>query len=123
MASDYRVATGHGVALVSLNTVAPQPRSEGARYARRTHSADGAIHEEGLHAILTWDVIEDSTDLATLLTQFGLGSATSANVTVYVPSPLQVYTRYNGLALRGEVTRDNYFIRGIQIIVRDLVAL
>jgi hypothetical protein len=121
--SDYRIATGAGVALVSLATMTPQPKSAGVQYARTTASADSALHREGPHIRLIWDVIEDATDLATLLTQFGLGSATTATVTVYCPSDLQVYTRYNGVAVRGEIGRDNYFIRGVEIVVKDLVAL
>jgi hypothetical protein len=123
MASNYKIATGSSVALVSLALMTPQPRSAGVQYARSTVSADGALHHEGAHIALIWDVLEEYTDLATLLTQFGLGSATSATVTVYCPSDLQVYTRYNGLAIRGEMGRESYFLRGIQIVIRDLVAL
>lgn len=123
MASSYKVATGSGVALVSLNTVAPQPRSEGVKASRRTYSADGAIHDEGLFVNLIFDVVEDSTDLGTLLTQFGLNAATSAAVTVYVPNQIHTYARYNGTAMRPEISRESYFLRGIQIVIRDLTAL
>ena len=123
MASSYKIATGSGVALVSLALIAPQPRSEGVKASRRTYSADGAIHDEGLFVNLIFDVIEDSTDLGTLLTQFGLNAATSAAVTVYVPNQIHTYARYNGTAMRPEIRRESYFLRGIQIVVRDLVAL
>lgn len=119
----YKIATGHGVALVSLTTIAPQPASPGVKAGRRTYSADGAIHDENLYITLEWSVVEDSTDLATLLTQFGLASATTANVTIYCPSQLHVYTRYNGVAQRSEIGRSNYFLRDIVIIVKDLTAL
>jgi|GEM_PF-6740801 len=119
----YKIATGHGVALVSLAAIAPQPASPGVKATRRTHSADGAVHDEALYIQLAWSIVEDATALAALLTQFGLASATTANVTVYIPSQLHAYTRYNGVAVRPEIARDNYFLRNVQIIVKDLVAL
>ena len=121
--STYKVKTGHNEALIDLVTIAPQPASAGVKAGRRTFSADGAIHDENLYIVLEWSVVEDSTDLATLLTQFGLASATTANVTIYCPSQLHVYTRYNGVAQRGEVSRNSYFLRDVQIVVKGLVAL
>lgn len=121
--STYKVATGSSVALVSLALIVPQPASPGVKASRRTYSADGAIHDEGLHIVLEWGVIGTPTILTALLTQFGLNAATSAAVTVYVPNQIHAYTRYNGTAMRPEVSRESYFLRGIQIVVRDLVAL
>ncbi|TXH57990.1 MAG: hypothetical protein E6Q97_03370 [Desulfurellales bacterium] len=123
MASNYKVATGAGVALVSLAAMTPQPKSEGVRYARRTHSADSALHQEGAYIELVWSMIEDQSAYATLLTQFGLGSATYATVTVYVPNERYIYTRYNGVALLPEASQRDYFIRDVVIVVRDLSAL
>ena len=119
----YLVKTGHGEALVDLLAIDPQPASAGVKASRRTYSADGAIHDEALYIVLEWSVVEDATALDDLLTQFGLDSATTANVTVYCPNQLHVYTRYNGTAQRGEVSRNNYFLRDVQIIIKNLVAL
>lgn len=121
--STYKVATGSSVALVSLALIVPQPASAGVKAARRTYSADGAIHDEGLHITLEWGVIGTPTILTALLTQFGLNAATSALVTIYCPNQIHAYTRYNGTAMRPEISRESYFLRGIQIVVRDLVAL
>lgn len=123
MASDYRIAEGHGVALVSLVDIDPQPASAGVKATRRTYSADGAIHDEGLHIVLEYSALEDATALDDLLDQFGLDVATTANVTLYAPNQVHAYARYNGLAVRPEVSRDNFYLRGIQIVVRDLAAL
>lgn len=119
----YKVKTGHNQALLDLTAISPQPASPGVKAGRRTYSADGAVHDEALHITLEWSVIGDGTDLSTLLTQFGLAAATTANVTIYCPSQLHTYTRYNGVAVRPEVARGNYFLRNVQIVVKDLVAL
>lgn len=121
--SDYRIAEGHSVALVSLTGIAPQPRSAGVKAARRTFAADSTIHDEGLHITLIFDFVDDATALDDLLDQFGLDVATSANVTIYCPNQVHSYARYNGVALRPEVSRDNYFLRGVEIVVKDLAAL
>jgi len=121
--SDYRIAEGHGVALVSLTDIDPQPRSAGVKAARRTHAADSTIHDEGLHITLIFDFLDDATALDDLLDQFGLDVATSANVTVYAPNQVHTYARYNGVALRPETDHQNYFIRDVQIVIRDLTAL
>lgn len=121
--SNYKIAEGHGVALISLTAIDPQPRSAGVKAARRTHAADSTIHDEGLYITLIFDFLDDATALDDLLDQFGLDVATSANVTVYCPNQVHAYTRYNGVALRPEVGRDNYYLRGIEIVVRDLSAL
>lgn len=121
--SDYRIKEGHGQALIDLVAISPQPRSAGVQATRRTYAADGTIHDEGLHVQLVYDVLETATALDDLLDQFGLDVATTANVTIYAPNQLHVYTRYNGLAVRPEVSRNNYWLRDVTIVVRDLTAL
>lgn len=111
------------MALLSLTTISPQPRSEGVKPTRRTYSADGTPHDEGLHVVLVWDVVESATQLDDIFDQFGLDVATSADVTVYAPNQLHVYTRYNGKAIRPDIGRRDYFLRELNIIIRDLAAL
>lgn len=120
----YKVLAGHGQALVDLVAMNPQPRSRGLQFTRTTHAADGSAHNEAAFIVLEWDMIEDATAYTTLLTQFGLAAGTySANVTVYVPSNVYAATRYNGIAVLPPANHDNYFIRNVQIVVRDLAAL
>lgn len=119
----YMIAEGHGVALMSLADIDPQPASAGAKATRRTYSADGAVHDEGLYIALEWSVVESATALDDLFDQFGLDSATTAAVTIYCPNQLHAFTRYNGTAVRPEVGRNNYFLRDIVIIVKELTAL
>lgn len=128
MASDYRVLTGHGVALGSLVAVNPQPRTDATTQpVLRSDAISGAIHEQGLFIDLLWSAIFTASDYAALLDQFGVGAALNANVTVYVPNYEYVYTRYNGVAIRPEqgasVRRSDYYIRDVVIRIKNLVAL
>lgn len=127
--ANYRVATGHGVALVSLSDMNPQPRTDvTVRPVQRNESASGAIQEIGLYIELQWSMIATATEYTTLLAQFGISATTLTNqVTVYVPNQVYALTRYNGLArfpLQGvDIGRSDYYIRNLKIIVNRLVAL
>lgn len=127
MASDYRVAVGSGVALGSLSVVNPQPTSGGIRATLRTHATSGAVYEEGLFAELVWSVVETPAEYASILSQFGLTNFLTAAVTVYIRNSAFVYARYNATAVRPEIGQDgaweNYFLRGVRIILKQLVAL
>lgn len=118
--STYRVATGHGVSLGSLTVLSPQPRSAGLQYVRRTVMPNGSLVAEGAYVELLWNTIRNASMYQTLLTAFGLHSAMSANVTVYIRDDLFVWTRYNGRAIRPVASWDNYFPRNVVIVVRNL---
>lgn len=125
--STYRVKVGHGEALIDLVVLSPQPRSEGLKYTRSTHSASGLVYREGPYIELEWNVVESRTAYLALLTAFGLNAATSANVTLYALDEQLVATRYNGRAVRPEIGRTasqrDYFVRDVAIVIKDLVAL
>lgn len=128
MASDYRVATGHNIALGSLTAVDPQPRTDATTQAvMRSDAVSGAVHEQGLFIDLLWSAIFTATEYQALLDQFGVGAALNANVTVYVPNFEYTYARYNGVAVRPEqgvtVRRTDYYIRDVTIRIKNLVAL
>lgn len=122
--ADYRIATGHNVALEELDPITPEPGSEGVRPARRTYAADGSVHEENLYIELVWDHVASASEYQSLLTQFGLASADVAAVTLYAPGQDYQMQRFNGEAVRPEVGRDvrrrGYFIRDVTILVRQL---
>lgn len=127
MASQYKVATGSGVALVSLNTITPQPRSSGLKAIQRTYGANGKVHELGAYCELVWDVLETESEYTTLLAAFGLTSALDASVTVYIRNGAYAYARYNALAVRPQIGQDGewnqYFLRNFVILLKNLVAL
>jgi hypothetical protein len=97
----YAVATGHDVALESLNAMSPQPQAGIIRYTRRSSAASGAVHDEGAFVPLTWQILDYGvTAYQALLTQFGLNAAKTADVTVLVRSETLADVRMNGKAIR-----------------------
>ncbi|HNT78835.1 MAG TPA: hypothetical protein PKH77_27840 [Anaerolineae bacterium] len=122
--TQYLVKNLPNTALVSLDTMVPQPRSRGVQFTRTSYAANGHAYNEAPYIILQWSIIGSATAYAALLTQFGLAAGTPSNeVTVYVPNNVFTFTRYNGIAILPEASRENYFIRGVQIVVGGLVAL
>lgn len=119
----YRAKVNHNVALVSLTTLDPQPRSEGVKPTRRDYANDGTVIDQGLYVELVWDILDDATAYTTILGVFGLTSAKSADVTIYARNDQYAWTRYNGKAIRPEPSWNQFFPRNVVILVRDLVAL
>ena len=119
----YRVADGHDVALVSLNVLDPQPRSEGIKPTRRTFGGDGTPYDEGKYVELLYSVVSSVTEYQAILDAFGVKSAGSNEVTVYIRDETFAWTRKNGLAIRpqpGQDVRWSFFPRDVVILVRDL---
>lgn len=126
--SDYRIATGHDIALNSLNVFSPQPMAEGIRATRRTHAASGDVYDEAKYVELVWTVVETPTELDTILDYFGMGGVPilhQNDVTVYVRNELYIYTRYNGVAVFPQLGRDlrwkSYFPRNLTMLIKNLV--
>lgn len=124
----YLLETGHGVALVDMEAIIPQPRSDAVTQpVQRNETASGAVHEIGLYIILQWNVLTVAR-YQVLLDQFGLdGSNLTNQVTVYVPNFEYVWTRYNGIAVRPQQGRDlrrsQYFIHDLSLTIKNLTAL
>ena len=120
----YKIAEGHDVALVSMADIAPQPQSNGVEYARSSFAASGAVVREAPFVRLVWSALGSDTEYNTLLALFGLDSATSAAVTVYVPGVRRAATRFNGTAIlpvAGDgMQHSQYFLRDVEILIRDL---
>lgn len=119
----YRAKVDHDVALVSLTTLDPQPRSSGVMSSRDDFVGDGSVVEHGLYVELEWDVLESSTEYQTILTVFGLLSARSADVTIYARDAVYNWKRFNGKAIRPQPSWNQYFARNVVILVRDLEVL
>lgn len=122
----YMVADGHDIAEESLTTIAPQPRSEGIKATRRVFLPDGTVQDDGRHIELEFSTIGDVATYQSLLSQFGVQSATTNEVTVMVPDETFAWVRMNGTAVRPQpgqdVSRRDFFLRNVVILVRDLVA-
>lgn len=120
--SDYRVADGHDVVLGSLTVLNPQPRSPGIQYARRRFGADGAPANEGPFVELIWTIVTNA-EYDTIMSNFGLTSTDSNDVTVYVRDENWDYARKNGKAIKPNIGQDrdwDIFPRDMVILIRDL---
>lgn len=122
MTLGYKVALGWDIPMVDLDPIIPQPRSEGVKYARRIYAAGGSVFEENPYVELEWDVIGGIFAYDTLLTQLGLFSNRTSQVTITVPEFSFTFNRFCGVAIRPEhgreVRRNNYFIRNLVIAVQ-----
>lgn len=125
--SDYRAAAGHGVALVSLTVLAPQPASSGFKQTERSFGLSGSVFEQAPFLELVWSVVDSPSEYATILAYFGLTSVLYANVTVYIPNAAYAYARFNAVAVKPKIgddgQRSNYFLRDFTILLKNLVAL
>lgn len=120
----YKVADGFNVALVSLNTIAPQPSTEGIKATRRTFAASGAVLDEGKYIEFEFGIVGTVTAYQALLDLFGVKTALTNDVTVYVRDEVFSWVRMNGTAVRPEPGKDvqwrSFFPRNITILVRNL---
>lgn len=123
--AQYLVATGLNVALVDLDPIIPQPRSEGRRATQRSYSANGLVTEAGLYVELVWSLLGSAAQYQALMAQFGLDAALSAEVTVQIRTDQFSWERMNGTAVRpstGNDVRWDIFPRQITVLIRDLEA-
>ncbi len=126
MTDNYRAATGSNVALLSLTTLDPQPKSIGIRPTRRVHCIDSSVLDDPKYVELEFSVIPTAAIYQTILGIFGLTSATTAAVTVYVRDETYTWVRKNGIAVRPEPGADinwSYFPRNVVILIKELTAV
>ena len=118
--SSYRAAEGTNVALGSLTVLSPQPDpGEGIRYAKITRSANGSVVKQGPYFEFEWTTVTAS-QLATILSTFGLNDSDNTNVTIYIrDETYATWVRKNGVAQRpfpGDTIGWN--IRPVNILIR-----
>lgn len=121
----YKVKnTGHGVPLLSLVNVVPQPHSTGIQTTRRSFAADGSVYDEAQFIELEFDLVQGPTMYVALLTLFGVQNVLTCPVTVLIPDERLAFIRYNGTAVRPSPGKDmrqtRFFPRNIVILVKDL---
>lgn len=120
----YLMENGHGVALVDLDVIVPQPRSNnGVQAAERDFGVDLTVYEQGLFIILEWSSVASGTALQTLYTQLGIDSALRSSITLYAPNFEREWHRYNGYAIRPASIGYSAFPRSIRILVNQLVQI
>lgn len=127
MASDYRVSSGHNVALASLTVLDPQPRSLGVQALDRSYGLSGSVHERGLYLELLYDYIDTPTIYQTLLAAWGINTALYANVTIYAWRKDFDHQRYNAVVVRPQIGQEagwtNFFLRNVTFLFKNLEAL
>lgn len=122
----YKVKTGHDQALVDLVDMNPQPSTIGLEYAREQYAASGVVVQELPFVRLNWSMFETVTEYTTLLSQFGLSSATTSEVSVYIQDERFGWVLRNAIAVLPMIgqqgSRTNYFLRDFSILLTRLAA-
>ena len=118
----YKIADGHNNT-AGLTAVDPQPASYGIHYPRRVYATSGAVYPDGI-AFTEWryDEAISAEEYDSLLTQFGLDSAETNDVTIYTSDEHgRDFVNKNGTIIRPEnpVYRLGVYERLI-FLVRDL---
>jgi hypothetical protein len=119
MATDYRVAIGLDQAEIDTDPIVPEPNSEGVEWTRETPAADRTLYREGPFIVLRFDMIGTIEIYLALLQQFGIATATTANVTLKIPeSPTYAYDFVNAIAqqpMHGRDVRRSILLRDVRI--------
>lgn len=117
MASDYRIAAGHDIALGSLTVLSPQPRGLPVRPTQRTFGLSRASYDLGEYCEWVFDYFVSSTAYSAMLTTMGLGSVNVADVTIYTRNARLVYQRLNATVTLPEMGQDgdwsSYYLRNV----------
>jgi hypothetical protein len=120
----YRVKDTHDQTLTENEDVVPQPRTTGVRVTRRSHSVSGGLKDEFLYVEMLFSSLESVTQYQAVLTQFGVLSAMTNEVTIMCRDAALRWKRYNGTAVRPQqgvdVQWSRYFPRDVVMLVRDL---
>jgi len=126
--TNFLWAFGHGVALVDLLLVTPQPKCQGLKTTQRTHSLSGAVHEIGPYTEWVFELFESEDDYAALLAPVNLDSNLFVDLTIYTRNQRlsSTFVRYNARAILPEIGPDgglDVFPRGLTILHKKLIAI
>ena len=120
----YLIADGYNVALGSLVALDPQPATPGMLFGRRTHALSSDIIDELPYVPFRYSHFASVAECQAVLTQFGLLTALTNLVSVYVQDRNYDWVIRNGIAIAPEIgpdgSRENYFLRNFTIIVHSL---
>lgn len=120
----YRVKDGHGQTLFEDDDVAPQPRTSGVQVTRRVHSVSGGLQDEFLYVEMLFSALESVSQFQAVLTQFGVLSAMTNEVTIMARDQTLQWATYNGTAVQPQMGADvqysRYYPRDVVMLIRDL---
>lgn len=124
--TQYLVSDAWDVALESLEPIDPQPATIGFEYTRRQYAASGVVIDELGFVRLNFSALEDIDQYQSLLAQFGLDTATTANVSVYVQDERYNWILRNAICVLPQIgtdgQRSDFFLRGFSILLKQLRA-
>lgn len=122
----YKVATGYNHAVAAQTDMSPQPRTDGLQYTRRQYAVSGVVLDELPFVALRWSVFESVTEYQSVLSAFGLTSASYALVSVYIQDEGFNWITRNAIALKPLIgqdgTRTNFMLRDFMILLKNLTA-
>jgi len=122
--SDYRIATGHDVALVSLTVLTPQPEGRPMRATQRTYGLSRDVYDIAPYCEWIFRSIPNQAAYGALLTTLGLATLSNAAVTIYTRNQRLVYQRFNAEVVLPQMGTDgdwsNVFLRGITFRFTEL---
>lgn len=122
----YKVHTGFNVAVGSMSDIDPQPATIGMEYTREQYAASGIVVQELAFVRLNWSMLDPVSQYTSLLTQFGLSSATTSEVSVYIQDERFGWIVRNAIAVLPMIgqqgSRNNYFLRDFTILLKNLQA-
>lgn len=123
----YKMSTGHGVALVSLTALSPQPKQDPVAPVDREFSVSGTVTDLGYFTCFHYEMLLSESEYLSVLTQWGINLLLSCSVTIYCRDQRMQAKRYNGTVLLPEMGQDAkydaYFPRNIALYVVDLEEL
>jgi hypothetical protein len=121
--STYQIADGHDQA-GSLAAIIPQPKSPGVQQAKRVFAAS-AVYDTGVTFCLWVFTALTEAEYTSLLSQCGLSSAVTNEVTIKTTETddRTTWTDYNGLIIKPFNPKfDAGYYRDVEFMIRELVA-
>lgn len=123
MTVTYQVADGHDNE-AGFSAISPQPMCPGITPTRRTFGGDGSVTDQATYVEFVFNVVKDVTTYQSILTQFGVNSALTNDVTITARDETFTAINLNGTAIRPQIGTDvrwsNFFPRDVVILVKDL---
>lgn len=119
---NFMIGEGHGLEVDDLEAFTPyQPLTPGIQYTRRTPTPGGPVKEGAYYPFLFTILTEEQWQ--DLLTQCGLLSADTAEVTIYAQDENYDWLLYDGEAIKPPLAgRRGFHLRDMTINVIKLQA-
>lgn len=122
----YRIGLGHDLALESLTPLDPQPATPGMLFGRRSYALSSDVIDELPYVPFRYSAFGTIEEYQSVLSQFGLLTALTSLVTVYVQDRTYDWVLRNGVAVAPLIGQDgqrnNFFLRDFEIVVHGLRA-